>query len=167
MQATGRDLSKINCYYSTATSSAIIRTTAPTSRQPITGIGDADNGTTSSEADINRISRSRADSSSKGEGGKCGAHTIRPPPAATPIAAPGRQTGPTATSTSPKFALRVSLRSAARGISLGNGGAGAGKTAPSPNNATSLKGQGQSNSGVGLGMIDCAWATQILWIGLN
>ena len=41
--------------------------TAPTSRQPITKIRDADYGTTSSEADINRISRSRADSSSRGE----------------------------------------------------------------------------------------------------
>ena len=40
MQATGRDLSKINCL--TTTSSATIRTTAPTSRQSIAKIGDAD-----------------------------------------------------------------------------------------------------------------------------
>ena len=49
-----------------ATSSAIIRTTAPTSRPPITRIVGADNDITSSEAYIRRISRSRADSSSRG-----------------------------------------------------------------------------------------------------
>ena len=88
MQATGRDLSKIN--FTTAASSTIIRTTAPTSRQPITRIGDADNNTASSEADINRTSQSRVDSSSRGEGGKCGAHITRPLPTTTPIAAPRR-----------------------------------------------------------------------------
>ena len=103
MQATGWDLSKINCYYSI--SSAITRTTSPISRQPITRIGDADNGTTSSEADINRIGRSRADSSSRGEGGKCDAHITRPPPTTTPVAAPRQQTGSTATPTSPKSVL--------------------------------------------------------------
>ena len=92
----------------------------PTSRQLTSRIGDADNGSTSSEADISRISRSRAgSSSSRGEEGKCGAYTIRSPPTATPIAAPSRQTGPTATPTSPKSALRVSLGSRAREISLG------------------------------------------------
>ena len=116
MQATGRDLSKINCYY--CNKFAIIRTTAPTSRQLITRIGDADNGTTSSEADINRISRSQADSSSRGKGGKCGAHITRPPPTTTPIAAPRRQMGSTATPTSTKSVLRAFLVYAVRGTSL-------------------------------------------------
>ena len=116
MQATGRDLSKI--IITTATSSTTTRTTAPTSRQPITRIGDADNGTTSSEAGINRISRSRTDSSSRGERGKCGAHITRPSSTTTPIAAPRRQTGSTATPTSPKSVLRAFLGSAVRGTSL-------------------------------------------------
>ena len=102
----------------TATSSAIIRTTAPTSRQLISRMGDADNGSTSSEADISRISRRRAGSISREKGGKCGVHTTRPSPATTPFAAPGRQTGSTATLTSPKSVLRAFLGSTVRGTSL-------------------------------------------------
>ena len=48
----------------------------------------------------------------QGDGGKCGAHTTRPSPTVTTIAAPGRQTGPTAMPTSPKSVLRVFLGSA-------------------------------------------------------
>ena len=81
-------------------------------------MGDTDNGSTSSEADINRISPRRAGSISRGEGGKCGAYITRPPPTLTPIAAPRRQTGSTATPTSSKSALRAFLGSAVRGTSL-------------------------------------------------
>ena len=102
----------------TATSSAIMRSTAPTSRQAITRIDDADTGTTSSDADINRISRSRADSSSRGEGAKCGAKITRPQLTTTPIAAPRRQTGSTVAPTSPKSVLRASLGSEVYGTSL-------------------------------------------------
>ena len=52
------------------------------------------------------------------EGGKCGAHTTRPPSTAKSNAAPGRQTDPTAAFTSPKSVLRVFLASVARGIFL-------------------------------------------------
>ena len=119
MQATRRDLSKIICHYRNKfghhkNDCGDFKAVHHQNRRR-----RHRHGTTSSEADISRISRSRADSSSRGEGGKCGAHTIRPLPTATPTAAPGRQTGSTATSTSPKSALRVSLGSAARGISLG------------------------------------------------
>ena len=95
----------------TATSSVAIRTIAPILRQ-----SSADNGSTSSEADISRISRSRGGSSARGERGKCGAHNTRLLPTATPIAASGRQTGSTSTPISPKSVLRVFLGSAARGI---------------------------------------------------
>ena len=59
-------------------------------------------------------------SSSRGEGTKCGAHITRPPPTVTPITVPGRQTGPTATPTSPKSVFRVFLESTARGMFLSN-----------------------------------------------
>ena len=55
---------------------------------------------------------------SRGERGKYGAHIARLPPTVTPIAAPGRQTGQTETSTSPKPVLRASLGSISRGIFL-------------------------------------------------
>ena len=116
MHATGRDYSKRNCYY--CNKFGILRTTVPASRQPSIKIGDADNSTTSSEADISRTSRSRADSSRRGEGDKCGAHITRPPPTTTQIAAPRQQTDPTATHSSPKSILRVFLGSAVRGTSL-------------------------------------------------
>ena len=116
MQETGRDLS--NTIATTATNSATIRTTAPTLRQSISRISDADNGSTSSEANISRISLSRGGSGSRGEGGKCGAHTTRPPPTVTPIAAPGQQTGLMVTPILPKSVFRVFMGSAARGIFL-------------------------------------------------
>ena len=53
----------------TTSSSATTRTTAPNLRQSISRISDADDGNTSSEADISRISRSRGGSSSRGRGG--------------------------------------------------------------------------------------------------
>ena len=52
----------------TTTSSATTRTTAPSLRQSISRISDVDDGKTSSEADISRISRSRGGSSSRGGG---------------------------------------------------------------------------------------------------
>ena len=63
-------------------------------------------------------SKAGGGSSNRGEGGKCGAHTTRPPLTATPTAAPGQQTGPTAAPTSPKFVLLVFLGSVVRGIFL-------------------------------------------------
>ena len=97
MQATGRDLSDTDCHYCT------VRTTAPSLRQSINRISDADVGSTSSEADINRISRNRGGSSSIEETGKCGAHNTRSLPTVTPIAAPGRQMDSTATPTLESF----------------------------------------------------------------
>ena len=103
----------------TAASSAPTRMTAPTSRQSVSRISDADSGSTSSEADINRASaESGGGSSSRGGEGKCGTHSIRPSPSATPITVPGPQTAPTATPSSPKSVLQVFLGSAARGIFL-------------------------------------------------
>ena len=57
-------------------------------------------------------------SSSRGEEGKCGAITTRPPPTARLFAAPGQQVGLTATLTSPKSVLREFLESEAFGIFL-------------------------------------------------
>ena len=102
----------------TATSLTTIGTAAPTSRQSAFRISDADNGSTSSDVDISRISRSLGGSRSTGEGGKYGAHTTRPQPTATAIAAPDQQTGSTVTSTLPNSVLRVFLGSAARGVFL-------------------------------------------------
>ena len=102
----------------TTTSSATTRTTAPSLRQSISRISDADDGNTSSEADISRISRSRGASSSRGGGGGYGTHSTRPPPTTTPTATPGRRTGSTETPTSLKSVFRAFLGSAARGISL-------------------------------------------------
>ena len=52
----------------TATRSATIRTTVPTSKQSVSRISNTDNDSTSSEVDISR----------RGEEGKCSAHTTRP-----------------------------------------------------------------------------------------
>ena len=105
--------------FTTATARlATIRTTAATLRQSASRISDIDNGSTSSEVDISPISQSLEESNSRGESCKRGAHTTYPPPPATPIAAPGQQTGLMATSTSPKSVLRVFLGCAARGIFL-------------------------------------------------
>ena len=76
MQATGRDLSKINCHCCNKfghykNDCAVFNAAHHQNRR--------DNGITSSEADISRISRSWADSSGRGEGGKCGAYITRPP----------------------------------------------------------------------------------------
>ena len=98
--------------------SVTIRSPAPTSRQTASRINDADNGSTSSEVDISHISQSRGGSTSRGEWGKCGSHTIRRPVTATPIATPGRKTDSAATPSSPKSVLRVFMGSEARGISL-------------------------------------------------
>ena len=103
----------------TATSSLTIRTTAPTSRQSMNRISDVDKAAQAAR----RPSATAAEAggggnSSREEGGKWDAHTIRPPPTATPIAVPGRQKGPTATSTLSKSVLQAFLGSAARGISL-------------------------------------------------
>ena len=83
-------------------------------------------------ADIRRImskiyaenlARSQSDSS-RGIAGRgiamqaTGRDLVRPPPTATPNAALGQQTGPTATPTSPKSVLRVFLGSAVRESSL-------------------------------------------------
>ena len=116
MQATRRNLSKLNCYYNNK-------------------FGHYKNDCANFKAahHQNRRRRQRhhkqrcghqpdqpkpADSSSRGERGKCGAHITRPLPTTTPIAAPRRQTGSTATSTLPKSALRACLGSAVRGTSL-------------------------------------------------
>ena len=116
MQATRRDLSKINCYYCNkfghykddcADFKVAHHQNWRRRQRP-----------TSNEADTNRISRSRADSSSRGEGGKCSANITRPPPTTTPIAAPRQQTGSTATPTSPKSILRAFLGSEVRGTAL-------------------------------------------------
>ena len=116
IQATGRDLSRINCHYCNKVGNYKID--CDDFKADHQQNGHTDNGGTSSEAIISRISRSRADSNNRGEGGKCGAHITRPSPTTTPIAAPRRQTGSTAKPTSPKSVLRAFLGSAARGISL-------------------------------------------------
>ena len=72
MQATGRDLSNVNCHY--CKKFGHYKNDCADFRQSISRISDADKGSTSSEADISRISRSRGGSSSREEGGKCGAH---------------------------------------------------------------------------------------------
>ena len=100
----------------TATSSATINTTVPTLRQSVSRTSDADNDSTSSEADISRINRSGGGSSSRGEGGKYVDHTTRTPPTATPIAAPGQQTCSATPPTLLKSVLQVFLGSAAREI---------------------------------------------------
>ena len=112
MQATGRDLSKINCHNCKKcghTNDCADFEAAHHQNQR------RRHGTTSSEADISQISRSQVDSSRREEGRKGGARITRPPPTTTPIAAPRRQLGSTATPTSPKSVLRAFLGSAARG----------------------------------------------------
>ena len=63
-QATRRNLSNIDS--TTETGLATIRLTAPTLRQSISRINDADDGSTSSEADISRISQSRGAAAAEG-----------------------------------------------------------------------------------------------------
>ena len=116
MQATGRDLSKINCYY-------------------FNTFGQYKNDCADFKAGHhqNRRRRQRHHKQRGGHeqdqpkpggqqqqrgGGKCGARITRPPPTTTPIAAPRRQTGSTATPTLPKSVLRALLGSAVRGTSL-------------------------------------------------
>ena len=89
------------------------------SSRGIMGHGVAtDNGTARSEADTSRIGRNPGRATAERRGEVYGAHTTRPPPTEMPIVVPGRQTGPTATLTSPKSVLRVFLGSAACGIFL-------------------------------------------------
>ena len=116
MQATGLDLSNMN--YHRCNNFGHYKNVCAEFKAVYQQISDADNGSTSNEVDISHISRSRGGSCSRGEGGECSAHTRRPRPIATPIAAPGRQTASTATPILPMSVLRVFLGSAARGISL-------------------------------------------------
>ena len=117
MQTTRRDLrnTKLQC----CNRLTAIKTTAPTSRQSVSRISDADNGsTTSSEVNIICISRSRGGSCSRGEVGEYGAHATRSLPVATSIATPGRQTDPTTRPISSMPVLQAFLGSEARGIFL-------------------------------------------------
>ena len=117
MRATERDYSNINCHYCNKFGHDY-KNDCATLRQSISRISDAGDGKTSSDVDISCISRSRGSSSTRREGGKCGAHTVRPPPTTTPIAAPDRKAGSTVTRTLPKFVLRAFLGCAACEISL-------------------------------------------------
>ena len=116
MQATGRDLSKINCHYCNKF-----------------GLSKNDCADFKAARQQNQRCRRRqhkqrgghqphqpkprGQQQLRGEG-KMWCSSTRPPPTTTLIAAPGRQTGSTAMSPSPKSVLRVFLGSEARGIFL-------------------------------------------------